>query len=66
MRNIDKYKNVLSYSVIYQEDPEGGYVVNVPALPGCHTQGDTIDEVEQNIKEAILLYLENLKLKNHS
>ena len=61
MRNIDKYKNVLSFSVIYQEDPEGGYVVNVPALPGCHTQGETIDEAEQNIKEAILLFLESLK-----
>lgn len=54
-------KLVLSYSVIYEEAPEGGYVVHAPALPGCHTQGDTIEEAEKNIKEAIELYLESLK-----
>ena len=50
---------VLSFSVIYEEAPEGGYVVYVPSLPGCHTQGDTIEEAEKNIKEAISLYLES-------
>lgn len=50
----------LSYSVFYEEAPEGGYVAYVPALPGCHTQGETMDETEQNIKEAIALYLESL------
>lgn len=52
---------VLSFSVIYEEDPEGGYVVSVPTLAGCHTQGETIEEAEKNIKEAILLYLESLE-----
>ncbi|MBI4036017.1 type II toxin-antitoxin system HicB family antitoxin [Candidatus Daviesbacteria bacterium] len=52
--------SVLSYSVIYEEAPEGGYVVRAPALPGCHTQGETIEEAEKNIKEAIELYLESL------
>ena len=32
----------------------------VPALPGCHTQGGTLEETKGNIKEAILLYLESL------
>ncbi|RLI00737.1 type II toxin-antitoxin system HicB family antitoxin, partial [Candidatus Bathyarchaeota archaeon] len=32
----------------------------VPALPGCHTQGDTVAEVLENIREAIELYLETL------
>ncbi len=54
-------KTTISYSVIYEEDPEGGYVVYVPALPGCHTQGETIEEAESNIKEAVSLYLESLK-----
>ena len=49
-----------SYSVYYEQAPEGGYVAFVPALPGCHTQGETIDETERNVKEAIALYLESL------
>ena len=53
--------SVLSYSVIYEEASEGGYVVRVPALPGCHTQGETIEEAEKNVREAIELYLESLK-----
>lgn len=50
----------LSYSVFYEEDSEGGYVAFVPALPGCHTQGETLEETEHNVKEAIALYLESL------
>ena len=38
----------------------GGYVALVPALPGCHTQGDSLDEVMENVKEAIDLYWETL------
>lgn len=55
---------ILSFSVIYEEVKEGGYVVSIPSLPGCHTQGETIEEAEQNIKEAILLYLESLESHN--
>ena len=50
----------LSYSVFYEEAPEGGYVASVPALPGCHTQGGTLEEAELNVAEAITLYLESL------
>jgi predicted RNase H-like HicB family nuclease len=50
----------LSYSVFYEQAGEGGYVAFVPALPGCHTQGETLEEAELNIKEAIALYLESL------
>ncbi len=53
-------KNI-SFSVIYEEAPEGGYVAFVPSLPGCHTQGETIEETEKNIQEAIELYLESLE-----
>jgi predicted RNase H-like HicB family nuclease len=35
-------------------------VAFVPALPGCHTQGDTLEELMENTKEAIELYLETL------
>jgi len=50
----------LSYSVFYEQAREGGYVAFVPALPGCHTQGETLEETERNVKEAIAVYLENL------
>lgn len=56
-----KQSKVLSFSVIYEEASEGGYIVSAPALPGCHTQGETIEEAEKNIKEAIELYMESLK-----
>lgn len=49
-----------SYSVLYQAAREGGYVAFVPALPGCHTQGETIEAAVRNAKEAIRVYLESL------
>lgn len=57
-------KNILSFSVIYEADPEGGYTAYVPALAGCHTQGETLEETEKNIKEAISVYLESLRSRN--
>jgi Uncharacterized conserved protein len=48
------------FDVVLLEDETGGYVAIVPALPGCHTQGDTLTEVLGNIKEAIDLYCETL------
>ena len=49
-----------SYTVIYEEDPDGGVVASVPSLPGCYSQGDTLEEAEKNIAEAVELYLEAL------
>ncbi len=43
---------------------EGGYVVTVPALDGCITQGDTTEEALENAKEAIQCYLEGLEKVN--
>ncbi len=48
------------FDVVLLEDETGGYVAIVPALPGCHTQGDTLAEVMENAKEAIGLYLGTL------
>lgn len=48
-------------NVVVKPDPEdGGYNVSCPALPGCHSQGDTIDEALENIREAIEACLEAL------
>lgn len=46
------------FVVVIEEDEDGGYVGSVPNLPGCHSQGDTLDELMRNMKEAIELYLE--------
>jgi len=48
------------FDTVIIEDESGGYVAFVPALPGCHTQGDTLQELMENVKEAIELYLETL------
>ena len=49
---------VLNYSVKIHAAEEGGYWAEVPALPGCLTQGETLDEVTHMAKEAIEGYLE--------
>jgi len=52
---------VYDFKVLLEPDEDdGGYVVSCPSLPGCYTQGDTVDEALANIKEAILLCLEDL------
>ena len=55
-----KVTQSFAYSVFYEQAAEGGYVASVPVLPGCHTQGETVEETERNVKEAIALYLESL------
>jgi len=53
------------FKVLLEPDEEaGGYVVSCPALPGCYSQGDTIDEALENIKEAILLCLQELQAED--
>lgn len=49
-----------SYRILLTKEPEGGYTVNVPSLPGCITYGETIDEAIIMAKDAIELYLESL------
>ena len=49
------------YTVILTpEREEGGYTVTVPALPGCVTEGDTLEEALENARDAIRLYLEDV------
>ncbi len=44
-----------------EKEDEGGYHVFCPTLPGCHPQGETIEEGLQNIQDAIQLYIESLR-----
>jgi len=46
------------FTVIIERDEDGMYVASVPALSGCHTQADNLNELEERIKEAIKLCLE--------
>ena len=49
----------MRYTVVLEQEADGGYVATVPALPGCVSQGDTRDEVTRNIREAADLYIED-------
>jgi predicted RNase H-like HicB family nuclease len=51
----------MRYTVVLEQEADGGYSVSVPALPGCDSQGDTRDEALANIREAIELYIETLR-----
>lgn len=50
-----------NYRVLLAPEPEGGFTVTVPTLPGCITYGERIDECITNAKEAIELYIESLE-----
>jgi predicted RNase H-like HicB family nuclease len=51
----------MRYTVVLEKEADGGYSASVPALRGCHSQGDTRDEALANIREAIELYVETLR-----
>ena len=51
----------LTYRILLKKEPEGGYTVTAPSLPGCVTYGDTIEEAVEMAREAIELYLESLR-----
>lgn len=53
---------LLNYRILLRKEPEGGYTVVVPTLPGCITYGATIDEAIKMAKEAIGLYIESLRI----
>ena len=51
----------MRYAVVLEQEPNGGYVASVPALPGCVSQGDTRAESLSNIREAIELYVDDCR-----
>ena len=50
----------LSYRVLLRKEPEGGYTVIVPSLPGCITYGKNVEEAIEMARDAIKLYVESL------
>ena len=56
--NKSVMKRDLQFKVIIEQDENGVFIASVPAIPGCHTQGDTYEEAVKQIEEAIELCLE--------
>lgn len=55
-----------TYRILLTPEEEGGFSVSVPSLPGCFTQGETIEEAIEMAKEAISLYIESLEADGES
>ena len=55
-----KKKNY-KYTAVFEPAEEGGYVVYIPALPGCVTQGETFEEAKQMAEDAVAGYLSILR-----
>ena len=51
----------MTYKVFIKKGEDGKFVASVPSLPGCHTQGESIDEARKNIEEAVRGYLKVAK-----
>ncbi|HEY5393645.1 MAG TPA: type II toxin-antitoxin system HicB family antitoxin [Hanamia sp.] len=51
----------MEYLVIFEQAPDGTIWAKVPDLDGCYSSGDTIDQAKENVKNAIALYIEDLK-----
>jgi len=51
----------MRFTVVLEQEVDGGFVAIVPALPGCVSQGDTRSEALANIREAIELYLDDCR-----
>jgi predicted RNase H-like HicB family nuclease len=50
----------MKFKVVLEVAEEGGYIVSCPAILGCHSQGDSVEEALENIKEAITGCLDSL------
>jgi len=54
-------KEIFNYTVVFEPAEEGGFIVYVPSLPGCYTQGETLDEAYQMAQDAIYGYIKTLQ-----
>ena len=51
---------MMPFTVVIEADEDGGYYAFCPALPGCYSQGETLQETKTNISEAVQCHLESL------
>lgn len=59
-------KQILHYNMIFRAEPEGGFTVLIPVLPGCVTYGRNLQEAKKMATDAIRAYLASLKKHNES
>lgn len=52
---------MITFKVFIKKGEDGHFLASVPSLPGCHSQGQTIDEARKNIEEAVAGYLKVAK-----
>ncbi|MCR4407001.1 MAG: type II toxin-antitoxin system HicB family antitoxin [Anaerolineae bacterium] len=52
--------NTYQFTVVIERQPEGGYLVSVPSLPGCYTEGRTLEEAREMAADAIRAYCASL------
>lgn len=58
---MKKHRKEFQFEAIFTPQEEGGFTVEVTDLPGCISEGDTFEDAESNIQEAVSLYLETLE-----
>lgn len=61
VNNLFLSMKTYTYRVIIEPDEKHAFHAYVPALPGCHTWGQTLDETRENVRDAIDVYLRSLK-----
>ena len=61
MKRTGKLKGSYSYQIVLRPEPEGGYTVIVPSLPGCVTYGRTVEEANRMAEDAVRAYLQSLR-----
>ncbi|MGC9354847.1 MAG: type II toxin-antitoxin system HicB family antitoxin [Mariniphaga sp.] len=54
--------NNLSFTAVFVEEPKGGYSAYIEEIPGANTQGESLEEAKENLKEALQLVLETNKI----
>lgn len=59
-------KKMSSYQIILRPEPEGGYTVIVPSLPGCITYGKTVEQAHRMAEDAVTGYLASLRNSGES
>ena len=60
-RFVCENRGVDNFAVVICEEPEGGFWAEVPALPGCYSQGESIEELMRNVRESIRVVLDVMK-----
>lgn len=58
---VDVKTKLLRFTVVFEKAAEGGYIARVPALSGCMTQGETLEEAERMARDAIKAYCASLR-----